>query len=314
MTRGQSTSDGARNNHETDAPTFLVAGDTRVDAGKTTFSTGLLAYLAGDESHTAAVGVKPRAGNDYWFDHDDVRISTGSGRLYGKDARRLATASTRPLDPSQEAIAPEAINPVHRLWRPTPGRTGMLGDSNRTFLCDRVTTPDGSRFVVNGVAEAEGLIPELLGDRLPLSNATRVDDIAAFNELMADVYVPAFNRLADRIGRASVPVVIESYADVAAPLSIGGDAPVAIDAVATVAPGRVRIYAGDRYAKARQVASGSAREGTLEEHTDAVTEMIEPLATVGVPALSGEERGRSETVAERYAAAYEALVDAAERV
>jgi len=26
----------------------------------------------------------------------------------------------------------------------------MLGDTDRTFLCDRVTTEGGSRFVVNG--------------------------------------------------------------------------------------------------------------------------------------------------------------------
>ncbi len=38
---------------------LLVAGGDRVDAGKTTFSTGLLA-------RTDAVGFKPRAGNDYW--------------------------------------------------------------------------------------------------------------------------------------------------------------------------------------------------------------------------------------------------------
>jgi len=324
VTGTRSSSDDARNPRNTDAPTLLVAGGARVDAGKTTFSTGLLAFLAdgiGDTGATAtaaaesefdtdAVGVKPRAGNDYWFDHDDVRVSTGGGRLYGKDARRLAAASTRPLDPGREAITPEAINPVHRLWRPTPDRTGMLGDTDRTFLCDRVTTADGSRFVVNAVAEAEGLLPDGLVERLPLSDATRVADIAAFNEVMADDYVPAFERLADRVGRASVPVAIESYADVAAPLPIGGDAAVDVDAVAVVDPGRARIYAGDRYAKARRVASGSAREGKLEEHTGTVTGMIEPLATVGLPALSGEERGRPGTVAERYAPAYESLLDA----
>ncbi|MBP1923542.1 putative P-loop ATPase/GTPase [Halorubrum alkaliphilum] len=324
MTGSRPTPNGPRPGRDPDPPVLLVAGGTRVDAGKTTFSTGLLAFLAeSGENHEAAgtadtpadadtdvIGVKPRAGNDYWFDHDDVRISTDAGRLYGKDARRLAAASTRPLGPGRDAIAPEAINPVHRLWRPTPGRTGMLGDTDRTFLCDRVTTGDGSRFVVNAAAESEGLIPEGLAERLPLSDATRVDDVGVFNEVMADSYVPAFERLADRVGRASAPVVIESYADVAAPLSIGNDAPVDVDAVAVVDPGRARVYAGDRYAKARRVASGSAREGTLEEHTDTVTGMIEPLATVGLPALSGEERGRPGTVAERYAPAYEALLDA----
>jgi len=47
---------------------LLVAGADRVDAGKTTFATGLVA-------ETGAVGFKPRAGNDYWFHHEDVRAA-----------------------------------------------------------------------------------------------------------------------------------------------------------------------------------------------------------------------------------------------
>jgi len=289
----------------------LVAGGARVDAGKTTFSTGLVASLAARAGD--AVGVKPRAGNDYWYDHDDYRIASDSGRLYGKDARRLAAASTRPLPVvgdrnSPEAITPESINPVHRLWRPTPGRTGMLGDADRTFLCDRVTTEDGLRFIVNGAAEAAGLLPDGLTDRLPLAEATRVDDVAAFNDVMAADYLPAFDRLAARVAETSVPVVVESYADVAGPLPREG--PVEPDAVAVVDPGRARIYAGDRYAKARAVASGSPREGTMEEHTGTVTEMIDPLATVDLPALTGDERGDPNRVAERYGTAYETLSEA----
>ncbi|OYR46184.1 ATPase [Halorubrum sp. Eb13] len=294
-----------------DAPVLLVAGGARVDAGKTTFSTGLAASLA--ERRGDAVGVKPRAGNDHWFDHDDYRIATDGGRLYGKDARRLAAASTRPLAAvggrrRPEAVAPESINPVHRLWRPTPGRTGMLGDADRTFLCDRVTGPDGTRFVVNGAAEAAGLLPEGLADRLPIADATRVDDVAGFNDVMAADYLPAFDRLAERIAATAVPVVVESYADVAGPLP--RDGPVTPDAVAVVDPGRARIYAGDRYARARAVASGSPREGTMEEHTGTVTDMIEPLTTVALPALGGDERGDPERVAERYGTAYEALFEA----
>ena len=287
----------------------LVAGGARVDAGKTTFSTGLVSALgarAGD-----AVGVKPSAGNDYWYDHDDYRIASDAGRLYGKDARRLAAASTRPLAGASgrerpEAIPPEEINPVHRLWRPTPDRTGMLGDTDRTFLCDRVTTEDGARFVVNGAAEAAGLLPDGLSERLPLGTATRIGDVAAFNDEMAADYLPAVDRLTERVAGTPVPVVVESYADIASPLP--KDGPVEPDAVAVVDPGRVRTYAGDRYAKARAVASGSPREGALEEHTGTVTEMIDPLATADLPALSGDERGDPSRVADRYADAYAALI------
>ncbi len=300
-----------------DPAVVLVAGGDRVDAGKTTFSTGLVAFLAARTGD--AVGVKPRAGNDHWFDHDDYRIATDSGRLYGKDARRLAAVSTRSLASDAESgtpasITPESINPVHRLWRPTPGRTGMLGDTDRTFLCDRVTTSaagavgDGSRFVVNGAAEDDGLLPDELTERLPLRDAPRVDDVAAFNDVMAADYLPAFDRLAERIETTPVPVVVESYANVADPLPRGES--VRPDAVAVVDPSRARVYAGDRYAKAREVASGSAREGALEEHTETVTEMIEPLSTTTLPALSSDERGAPDRVAERYEPAYTALVEA----
>ena len=294
-----------------DAPVVLVAGGARVDAGKTTFSTGLVASLAARAGD--AVGVKPRAGNDYWYDHDDYRIASESGRLYGKDARRLAAASTRPLAGVEgqglpEAITPESINPVHRLWRPTPGRTGMLGDEGRTFLCDRVTTEDGTRFVVNAAAEEAGLLPDGLTDDLPLGEAARVGDVGAFNEVMAADYLPAFDRLAARVAATRVPVVVESYADIAGPLP--RDGPAEPDAVAVVDPGRARIYAGDRYAKARAVASGSPREGAMEEHTGTVTEMIDPLSTVDLPALSGDERGNPSRVRGRYADAYKTLLGA----
>ncbi len=293
-----------------DAPTLLVAGGTRVDAGKTTFSTGLLAALA--DRAGDAVGVKPRAGNDYWFDHDDYLTAASDGRLYGKDARRLAAASTRPLD-GDGAVPPESINPLHRLWRPTPGRTGLLGEADRTFLCDRIAPADeGSaadgpnpRFVLNGAAANAGTVPADLRERLPVDDAVRVRDVDGLDSVTADRYLPAFERLADRVADAGIPVVVESYGDVAEPL------PVAFDAVAVVDPGRARIYDGDRYTKACAVASRSPREGRLETHTNAVVDALEPLVTTALPALSGAERGDPASVAGRYASAYGALLDAA---
>ena len=311
MTVNRSPADG-------DAPTLLVAGGTRVDAGKTTFSTGVLATLA--DRAGDAVGVKPRAGNDYWFDHDDYLTAASDGRLYGKDARRLAAASTRPLDgDGAGAVVPESINPLHRLWRPTPGRTGLLGEADRTFLCDRIAPADGEsaadggnatdgpapRFVLNGAAADAGVVPADLTERLPVDDAVRVRDVDDLDAVTADRYLPAFERLADRVADAGIPVVVESYGDVAEPL------PDAFDAVAVVDPGRARIYDGDRYSKACAVASRSPREGRLETHTDAVLEVIDPLATTALPALSAAERDDPGSVAERYARAYRALLDAA---
>ena len=271
---------------------LLVAGDARVDAGKTTFAAGLLAALDG------AVGFKPRAGNDYWYDHDDAAAALSEGRLYGKDVATLAAAA----DTDQPE---ERLNPVHRLWRPTPDRTGMLGEAGRTFLVDRVTTLDGSSFVVNAVAEDAGLLPDQVADALPLESATRVESVAGFNDVMAERYLPAFDRVADRIADTT-PAVVESYADIALPV-----AKIEFDAVAVVGPTRARIYTGQRYLTACEVASGSASEGRLEERVDRVVDMIKPVSTHMLEPLGEDERGDPDCVADAYEAVYESLLDAA---
>ena len=271
---------------------LLVAGDARVDAGKTTFAAGLLAALDG------AVGFKPRAGNDYWYDHDDAVAALSDGRLYGKDVATLAAAGDTDLQEEQ-------LNPVHRLWRPTPDRTGMLGEAGRTFLVDRVTTPDGPSFVVNGVAEREGLLPDPVAKSLPLDDALRVEGVERFNDVMTERYLPAFERVTEWIAETT-PGVVESYADIALPVTGIG-----FDAVAVVAPTRVRLYDGSRYLKADEVASGSRREGQLEERVDRVTEMIEPVSTHTLQPLNSDERDDPTRVADAYADVYESLLDVA---
>jgi predicted P-loop ATPase/GTPase len=277
---------------------LLVVGDARVDAGKTTFAAGLLASLSD------AVGFKPRAGNDYWFDHDDVVSAVDAGRLYGKDIATLVDAA---VDSSNRELREERLNPVHRLWRPTPDRTGLLGEQGRTFLVDRVTTPEGPWFVVNGEAEDAGLVPDRLCESLPLDGAPRVRSVDGFNELMTDRYLPAFERVTDQITETD-PAVVESYSDIALPVE-----GIEFDAVAVVGPTRAKIYDGQRYLKACEVASGSAREGQLEERVDRVVEMIDPLSTHGLQPLTGAERDDPTQIATRYEPIYEALLAAAVR-
>jgi predicted P-loop ATPase/GTPase len=267
---------------------LLVAGGDRVDAGKTTFSTGLCA-------HVDATGFKPRAGNDYWFDHGDYEHATDDGRVYGKDARRLAAASI-------EDVTPEAINPLHRLWRPNQGSgSGLIGASHREFVLDRVTVDGVDEYVLNANAD----VPASARERLPLADATTVDSVAAFNDVMRDRHAGALAAVADAV-RARDRVVVESYGDVAIPVT-----EIAFDAVAVVDPGRARVYDGDRYAKARSVVGGSARQGRLEETTGDVLEHCDPRATVSLPALSSDERASPDAVADAYEVAYDALVSTA---
>ncbi|WP_135820913.1 ATPase [Halostella litorea] len=267
----------------------LVVGSDRVDAGKTTFSTGLLERVGG-------VGFKPRAGNDYWFDHDDVRRAVADGRLYGKDAQRLAAASAAD-------VAPEAINPVHRLWRPAPGGgTGIVGRGDRQFVADRLRIPGGDdAFVVGGAAD----VPAGVREALPLDGATVVDSAAALDEVTRERYLPALSRLAERV-RNRDRAVVESYGDVARPLR-----DVTFDAVVAVEPGRARVFDGERYARACEVVGGSARGGRLEESVGDVTDVVDPTATVALPALSDSERTDPAAVADAYEVALDAAVAAA---
>jgi predicted P-loop ATPase/GTPase len=264
--------------------TLLVAGGSRVDAGKTVFSTGLVA-------RTGATGYKPRAGNDFWFDHDDYREAVDRGRLYGKDARKLAAAAPADRDP-------EDINPVHRLWRPSPrGGGGILGRDDRTFLFDRV----GDRFVVNDTVD----LPASATDALDLEEAVRVSSLPEFNRAMQSLHVPAQEELVEDIEAAEL-AVIESYANVARPL-----ANVDPLAVAVVEPGRATIFDGDRYEKACQVASGGYETGRLEERVDDVVDLLDPVDAVSLPPLTASERSDPATVADAYDDAYATLLDAA---
>ncbi|MXR50525.1 ATPase [Halovenus sp. WSH3] len=266
--------------------TLLVVGSERVDAGKTTFSTGLVA-------RTRAVGFKPRAGNDYWFHHDDYRSAIERGTLHGKDAARLAAASPGSLDPTD-------INPVHRLWQPTHDGGGLLGQEGREFLIDRA----GEQYVCNGSAA----LPESAREHLPLSDSVVVEDVGEFNRVMERAHIPALEALRRTI-ETTDRAVVESYSDIARP--IRGIEP---DGVAVVEPRRVRIYDGPRFVKACSVASGTegSFHGQLEERVSSVTGLADPVETASLPPLTSEQRRDPDTVATEYGDAYDALLAVAD--
>jgi predicted P-loop ATPase/GTPase len=270
----------------------LVAGADRVDAGKTTLSTALCRRLD-------APGRKPRAGNDYWFDHDDYRRAVTQGRLYGKDAARLAAAS--PGDPS-----PEDCNPVHRLWRPAPGGDrGLVGRADRGFVLDRVA---GS-FVLNAAAE----VPDSAREHLPLAEAVRVDSVAALNEVTRRRHLPALTAAAREV-RALDRAVVESYGDVARPLQgvADGDGPPTdlYDAVAVVEAGRLRVFDGARWVRACEAVGGGStrRTGSLESRVGDVLAHVDPLATVTLPALGSDARADPDRVARAYETGLDAVL------
>jgi predicted P-loop ATPase/GTPase len=122
---------------------------------------------------------------------------------------------------------------------------------------------------------------------------------------MERYHLPAVDAVGEDIAAVD-RAVVESYGDVARPLQDLGP-----DAVAVVEPTRVRVVDGDRYRKGCAVAAGGPREGQLEEHVGDVMDLVDPVTTVDLPALSGEERSDPETVARAYGAAYDELLAAA---
>lgn len=266
--------------------TLLVAGADRVDAGKTTFSAGLIAYAD-------AVGFKPRAGNDWWFHHDDCLTALEASSLYGSDARTL-------VDAAPGEFRPETINPIHRLWQPTPGDgPGLLGQGDREFILDRA----GDAYVCNGRAT----VPDRVRERLPLANATVVDSVEQLNAAIERHHLPTLADLAETI-QTTERAVVESYGDVARPIR-----GVEFAAVVVVEPGRVRLYEGDRYRKACTVATGgsSPLEGQLEESVSGVTELIDPIETARTVPLDRHTRADPAQIAEAYDQIYRRVLETA---
>jgi len=264
---------------------LLVAGSNQLDAGKTTFSVGLV-------EQTGAVGYKPRAGNDFWYSHDDVLSAAESETLYGKDARKLAAAGPSGMTPAE-------INAVHRLWRPTPGGVGgVLEQDGREFLLDRA----GDTYIRN----ATTTIPEVVRESFPVESAIAVESLAAFNDAMERYHQPVQAELRAEIDARPLSVV-ESYGAIARPLP-----ELEHDAVAVVEPRRVRIYDGRRYDKGCSIAGGSPGpdRGTLEERVTDVTDLIDPVETVALPPLSSSARDDPAAIADAYKPAYDALLSA----
>lgn len=260
--------------------TYLVAGNHRVDAGKTTFTIGLVNRLD-------TIGFKPRGGNDYWFDHHHYQQAISEGRLFGKDAERLAAVSSGEL-------TPESINPVHRLWRPAPDGDGFIGRSDRRFLLDRV----GDEFILN----AEADIPSSAQDALPLADAPRISTIEDLNSHIQARHLPQLTALADRIENTD-QAVIESYGNVARPIR-----DVSIQRVAVVAPEQVHIFDGDRYLTACDVAGTSPIDGELEERVADVIELLDPISSCRLPPLTTDQLSHPDRIEEHYAAVYDELL------
>ncbi|MFB6187723.1 MAG: ATPase, partial [Halobacteriaceae archaeon] len=230
-----------------------------------------------------ATGFKPRAGNDYWHDYDDFRDASQEGRLYGKDAKKIAKVSNA-------SVTPEEINPIHRLWQPlhTPKNT-VLGEPGREFLLDRV----GQQLVVNENAS----MPQEVTDTFNFDSCISVASLQELESVVESRYLEALNALGTTIRQTS-PAVIESYEDIARPIR-----DIDIDVVAVVESGSIQLFEGERYQQACSVLHSRGR-GLLEKRVGDIIDALDPVATYQLTPISQSKRNSPSAIANTYQDTY----------
>ncbi len=271
----------------------LIVGLKEKDAGKTSLALALLAYLR--EKEFNACGFKPRAGNSVWYDYDVVHEALSQGRLYGKDAKVLKTASDYDSEAGAGAWAgvanadliEEFINPIHRLW----AEPALIAPISQIpyFILDRVTLwfEEGVRnlVVVNEALPAEHRCDDKLFGKLcaRASSIYHVSDLNTLNKLTEDYYDLAVELAYKKMVEQQDCVVIESYGDISLPWKGIND----LDVVFGVKPGQIAVYEPKKYLAAVQLSASTYSQEELA--TSKIVELIKPIKEVRVPPFRSEE-------------------------
>jgi len=259
----------------------LIVGLKEKDAGKTSFALALLAYLR--EEGINASGFKPRAGNSVWYDYDVVHEALTQGRLYGKDAKRLSSASA--YSSVSTTQIEEFINPIHRLWA-EPSR---INPSSQIpyFILDRITLWYKAG-VKNMVVENEALSADynnadFRNIRANASTIYPVRDLKTLNTITEKYYSYAVELAYKRMLAQHEYVVIESYSDIALPWNGLND----LDLVIGVKPGQMLAYEPKKYLAAVQLVTQTYSQEEIS--TARIVDLIKPSKEVIVPPFMSEE-------------------------
>lgn len=263
----------------------MIVGLKEKDAGKTSLALALLAYLR--EKGFNACGFKPRAGNSVWYDYDVVHEALSQGRLYGKDAKLLKTASTSRSVVGAANLIEEFINPVHRLWTEPP----LIDPITQIpyFILDRVTLwfKEGVKNLVveNHALPVEYRCNDTLFEKLraKASRIYHVRDLNTLNKLTEEYYDPAVELAYKRMVEQHDYMVIESYSDIALPWKGLKD----LNAVIGVKPGQISVYAPEKYLAAVQLSASTYSQEELA--TSRIVELVKPIKVVKVPPFRSEE-------------------------
>jgi predicted P-loop ATPase/GTPase len=259
----------------------LIVGLKEKDAGKTSFALALLAYLR--EEGINASGFKPRAGNSVWYDYDVLHEALTQGRLYGKDAKLLSSASA--YSSVSTAQIEEFINPIHRLWA-EPSRINPISQIPY-FILDRVTLwyKDGVKNLVveNEALSADYNNADFRNIRDNASTIYQVRDLKTLNTITEKYYSHAVELAYKRMLVQHEYVVIESYSDIALPWNGLND----LDIIIGVKPGQMRIYEPKKYLAAVQLVATTYSQEEIS--TARIVELIKPSKVVNVPPFRSEE-------------------------
>lgn len=259
----------------------LIVGLKEKDAGKTSFALALLAYLR--EEGINASGFKPRAGNSVWYDYDVVHEALTQGRLYGKDAKRLSSASA--YSSVSTTQIEEFINPIHRLWA-EPSR---INPSSQIpyFILDRVTLwyKDGVKNLVveNEAMSADYSNADFSKIRANASTIYQVRNLKTLNTITERYYRHAVELAYKRMLAQHEYVVIESYSDIALPWNGLND----LDIVIGVKPGQMQVYEPKKYLAAVQLVTPTYSQEEIR--TARIVDLIKPLKVVNVPPFRSEQ-------------------------
>jgi len=259
----------------------LIVGLKEKDAGKTSFALALLAYLR--EEGINASGFKPRAGNSVWYDYDVVHEALTQGRLYGKDAKRLSSASA--YSSVSTTQIEEFINPIHRLWAEPSHINPIL--QIPYFILDRVTLwyKDGVKNLVveNEALSADYNNADFRNIRANASTIYPVRDLKTLNTITERYYSLAVELAYMRMLAQHEYVVIESYSDIALPWNGLND----LDIVIGVKPGQMLVYEPKKYLAAVQLVTPTYSQEEIS--TARIVELIKPLKVVNVPPFRSEQ-------------------------
>ncbi len=263
-------------------PQVLVVGLLEQDSGKTVVATSIAKELKG---RGFDVGVsKPIAGHSAWYQFSTVEESRKRRMLIGEDALKLYEAA-QAEDPL------ELVSPVDVLTAPPDPELLRWRTELYHFLISSIASVGVLARVSKlheGTAETMHMVVEESLERVSAPLRREIEELVDLLEprpmkITSNQLEELLALKAERIADAAVAelskkhevLVIESFNDAAVPCS---EALKSI-AVVLVAPGRIAVYAGEKYAKACEALSGVKRALRTRD----LASLLKPIHTQPTP-------------------------------